>query len=300
MNPARVLLALLGSGLCALAQAPGAEQDPAPRRRSLADGLVRQVVEVGKIALPTAPGGLELGAGEGPLVMVVRRADGTLDVQELDRGAGDHGESREKAVVTPPEEDEVREEAGPEPKKPVKVATVRITRRDEDLAIGPAAEPLAWTGKQIAEAPVLAMLREQFQRTRETKEAGNLLMEVGADAFVQDLLTTWSLARQVGFRTLLLSPVGCDNSQQAESRAVLRELPKRLGWKAERVGPKGMLRIYDGELLIALDGPVRMRDVSPWFVECAQAGIWRIGFVCQKDAKTRVKVPTDLPFDRGL
>ncbi len=33
---------------------------------------------------------------------------------------------------------------------------------------------------------------------------------------------------------------------------------------------------------------------------CARAGIWQIGFAGQRDRRTRFKLETNLPFDRGM
>lgn len=290
-GPALILVAALGAWSVA-------QEAATPPRRSIADGLVRQLVEIGKLKLPTAEHGLEIGHGEGPLVVVVRRADGSLDVQELDRGPGDHGETPAKNQVDQPEEVEVTEQQGPAAAAEVKVASLRITRKGEELAVGPVGDPRAWSGKAVAREPLLAQLRAEFERTKGSKSAGSLLLEVNGDAFLQELLSCWDLARQVGFTALMLSPSDVDPSGSKEARAVLRDLPVKYKWKFDRV-PGIPQKVTDGELLFAVDGPMRVREIAPWFVECARTGIWRLGFVCQKDAKTRVKLATNLPFDRG-
>lgn len=55
--------------------------------------------------------------------------------------------------------------------------------------------------------------------------------------------------------------------------------------------------VADGELLVLLDGAATFGEIAPLRRECALAGLWQIRFLGMRDARTRVKLPSHLPFD---
>lgn len=277
---------------------PSAQPEPQRLPRSLADGLVRQRIEIDGLRPPHLDVGLEIGAGEGPLVLMVRRPDGKLEFTELDRGPGDHGKAPAPDRIDQPVEQAAAAPAPP-PAHTLAVATVRIERSDDRVSVraGVDAEPLV--GESVAKERLQPLLGELLASRRASDVAGQLLLEVAPDATMQDVLTVCEVARAAGFTVLMFSgsragPIDDD------VRGLLAALPAKFGWRTERTGPGGAQPMCDGELLVLFDGPARWADFVPLYVECAKIGIWRISFVGQRDAQTRGKLPANLPFDRGM
>lgn len=278
-----------------------AAQEPAPPaspRRSLADGLVRQRIEIDRLRPPRIDAGLEIGAGEGPLVLLVRRADGTLEVTEIERGLGEHGVAPDPDRLDVPVEQEAAAPALP-PGHNMAPATVQIERSDGRVSVraGKDVEPLV--GEAVAKDRLRPLLAELLASRRDSNVAGQLLLEIAPDAAMQDVLAVCEVARAAGFTTLMFSGSRAGPIREAD-RELLAALPAKFGWRTARMGPGGAQPICDGELLVLLDGPARWADFVPLYIQCAKVGIWRISFVGQQDAKTRCKLPANLPFDRGM
>ncbi len=307
-----LLLALVLAQEPAFAQEPGAAAAP---RRSLADGLVRQRIETDGLRPPRCEGGLEMAAGTGPLVLLVRRADGSFEVQAIDRGLGDHGEAPEKGRIDEPLEEELEEEvAEAKPEKRAKdgqpaaaspatalLATVRLARTDTAVTIGTKAQPDRLRGKDLDRAALRTLLAESFLAAKGGKFEGQILIDASASASLQDVLTTVELARAAGFTTVMFDGVAAGGKRlPAEQEDLVRGIPQQFGWKVEHLGPAKRQPVCDGELLLLVDGPATWGEIAPLYMLFARAGIWRISFVAQQDAKTRWKLPANLPFDRGL
>ncbi|MFK7741706.1 MAG: hypothetical protein AB8H80_15415 [Planctomycetota bacterium] len=346
-----IALLLLATANAAAQAAPTAPATK-PARRSLADGLVRQRIELDRITPPTLRSGDELAQGQGDLVLLVRRRDGTIEPFELQRGLGDHGLSRppvraEERVEVVEEEIE-QQEAPAEPAKgdapqakgakkaaaappnlrPAKTPTLRVLRKsvaaDTDAA-GDAATAAETTATHLlcrldhhrqvdlGAEPDLNRLRplleKQAKRLRGTKVEGVLVLELDSEVTMQDMLQISQLARSTGFETLQIGGSGY-GAAGPETRSVLNALPERFGWDAKGIGPQRMLKIYDGELLILLDGPTTWAEFAPIYVHCSKLGIWRIAIVGQAGVgprgnttagtAQRFKLPIPIPFDRGL
>ena len=120
-------------------------------------------------------------------------------------------------------------------------------------------------------------------------------MDVHVDADIQDVLTCWEIARSVGYATLMFSPLGRMRPYTNEERNLIQGLPKKFGRVAKKQQPP---TVFDGELLILLDGPTRFGDVAPLILQCANTGIWQLSFAGLKDKHHRFKLPTHLPFNQ--
>lgn len=277
--------------------APTVAQAP----RSLADGLVRQAIERERLAPPHCESGLEIGAGKGPLLLLLRRAGGELAIEEIERGSGDHGAAAEKRELQPVvETPEPHKAAGqPQPGAATAPAQLRLGRE--------AAQTLLWTRepKQLQAQPVereklRQLLPALFAATKGSQYEAQLELAIAPEVPMQDVMLTWELARAAGFDTLLWHPLGREKTASARDRELIAGLPAKHGWVVRRRGPGGVQAVCEGEVLIALDGATPFGDVSPLIREFARAGIWQFGFVGQKDRSTRFKLPTNLPFDKGL
>lgn len=274
-----------------LASLPAQEKPASPSKpvRSLAAGLVRQQVEIRKVELPMVQSGLEVGAGQGPMVLLVRRADGALETVELQRGDGDHG-PQAKPMATPEE----IPEKGPEPPQPLRVVLKRADGQFS-IAIGSKGAPV--TARALDRDACRKLLAEHCGKAGE-KSLPAVTIDASPDVTMQEWLTVWELARDVGYTGVMFDGGGAVKSQLDEpARKVLAELPKTFEWKVKKLG--GVQSICSGELLLLLEGKTTWGDVRPLILELARVGIWEIGFACRQDAKTFVKLPTHLPCDLG-
>lgn len=325
MMTSHTLLAasLLAVTLAAQGDATKSDASTPQQRRSLADGLVRELVESQRMRPPRCDAGLELAAGDGPLALLVRRADGSLEVRALQRGLGDHGEAPAIAQATVPDEVEEGAAAAPAGKDkgkdkgadgraPKKVELARLelrlakpgagkegepVRRDLVIGTGLVAERLR--GEQLDRAALAGLLAELCAATKDSAAAGQLLVDAHPEVAYQDVLTTAELARAAGFTSVFFGGIASGLRQlSAEDRQVVLDMPADLGWKVQRK-LNGVVPIHDGEVLVLVDGPAQWGDIAPIYVLCAKAGVWRISLVGQKDMATRFKVPTNLPIDRG-
>ena len=281
------------------APTPTSSQAPAPApKRSLADGLVRQRVETDALRLPRCDGGLEMAAGAGPLLLLVRRADGRLEFEKLERGLGEHGAAPAKVELDVPVEQEEGAAAPAKRAGAPQTATLDIRWADDRVELRSPSSPRRVQAAAIERDAVRPLLEELFAATKRETAAGNLLIEARPEVPVQDVLTILEVARDIGFSGVLFGGSGARRTLSVEQQEQLMAIPEEFGWKVERVAwhPRG---ICDGEVLLLVDGPARWGDIAPIYMVFARAGIWRISFACQQDAKTRWKLPANLPFDRG-
>lgn len=303
-----LLLCLLTAAACA----QGDEARPAQpaKRRSLADGLVRELIESQRLAPPRCESGLELAAGDGPLALLLRRADGTYAVRALQRGLGEHGEAPEMVQPVLVEE---REEDAPAPKadgKKVEVATVKLTLAApraaaegepplRELVVGTRLVAEHHRGANVDRNAMAKLLAEQFAATKTSAVARQLLVDAGPEVAFADVLLTVELAHRAGFTDVYFDGGAANVTRlSAENREAVLGLPNDLGWKPQRM-LNGTIPVHEGELLVLVDGPAQWGDIAPIYMLCARAGIWRISLVGQKDMTTRFKLPTNLPVDRG-
>lgn len=292
-------------------------------KKSLADGLVRQCIERDGLKPPRIESGLEMAAGKGPIVFLVRRANGTFEVEALPRGRGDHGPAAEIAKADVVEVEELVEKAAPAPKPAAKPNTLpepqgnepqgnklpsnkgpaklSITHSDDLVTVvinahGKAlAKASKMTNKAVGRAELTKQLRQCLARSHGTKVAAQLLLEASTEARMQDVLACWEIARAVGFTNIMWLPTGPMRQATDEERTLIAGLAKRFHWQADVSEGRPF---YDGELLILLDGPTRFRDVRPLILLCAKHGIWQIAFAGQDGKSRRFKLPTHLPYDR--
>lgn len=287
-----------------------AAQDPAPRpTRSLAAGLVRQQIEVDRLRPPTAQQGLEIGAGEGPLVLLVWRAGSALTLSELQRGDGDHGHSPEPRRIDLPREEKVVEPPPPPPGEAAKAsaaqpAKVALALTGDELVATSSGASLPTgecsRGKQQLDAKTLRpRLEAMLAAGKDQPHAALLQVDAAADVPMQHVLTLWEMARSVGFTGIAFEGGLSKRTLPTPAREQIEGLAKRFEWPTRQIAD-GVITLCEGELLIALDGPATYGDMVPLMTQLARAGIWRFGFVAKQDAKTYVKLPTNLPFDRGL
>lgn len=322
------------------------QSKPSPRKttHSLADGLVRQVIEREKIHPPRAASGVEMARGQGPIALLLRKRDGSLAVLRLERGFGDHGAKARPPAADIGEEEEILEEVEEEEEKKVNPRK-KPKKRAEGKRGRPVAKPkpLATTpprltlhrdaeGVRIRIAPdlpqvkglekngelraalrllekptpqlnrqaVAAVLRRMRDGTVTTlpRNAGKtwspreqLILTPSASVLAQDFVTLWEVARATGFKTLMLGTTARPKQLRETDRDLFRSFPKKLQWKKNRLA-------FDGELLFLLDHELTWRDIEPLIIRAAEVGIWQLGFVVQKDKRTRFKLPLHLPMDR--
>jgi len=312
-------LALTGE-VAATCPQPVQQGEPRPRR-SLAEGLVRQVIELENLHPPYVASGEEMGAGKGPLALLRRNRNGRLSVIALRRGYGEHGpaaKAPELEVGTEEVEEEIVEDKERKPPKngergnpaparpgrpaqprkagmarsrPGAVARLTLGRKEQSLTVTGPEGKLTFAGKQPDAKKLQAMLRQIVGEAAESRPKRSLVLSASGDVRMQELVATWEAARTVGFRTVAFVAVP-GARLDPEAAATVGDLPEKLGWRKK--GP-----VRDGELLILLDGEVLWQDVAPLLAACARAGIWQLAFVCQKDKETRFKIPAHLPVDRG-
>ena len=287
----------------------------------MADGLVRQLIERKKLQPTRLESGLEMGQGKGPMVLMIWRADGSMSLHKLQRGYGNFGPPAKKQISPLEEEEEVVEEeeevveeeveagrkqagrgaAGPDG-GPVDAArqsalSVKLHRSGDTLRIElPGGRSI--TGAEVDRASLRLVLQQQFARTADAKlRSPRCFIEPQSDVLMRDVLATWEVARTAGFAVFYGGGKIQNEALKPEMREKLASLPGTFDWPTKRVGPQP---ICEGELLILLDGECQWSRFLPLLHECAKAGIWQIAIVGQKDAGTRFKLPTHLPFDMGL
>ncbi|MFT4516161.1 MAG: biopolymer transport protein ExbD [Planctomycetota bacterium] len=291
---------LLISLITVLGASSIAAQAATPKtRKSLAEGLVRHCIERDKLTPPHMESGLEMGTGKGDIVLMVRRADGSLHLEALPRGLGDHGPAAEIKDAALGIEEEKEVGAKPKPGKPkaapgVQVNTLIIKRTKNKVTVTTSADQTPIEGPKVDRAKLEQQLRKRFAITKDPTVEAVLIAKVDADATMQDFLTCWEVARLAGFSVVMLSPTGKVRTSTQEERALIAGIAKKFEWTAENRNGRPL---YNGELLILLDGPTRFGDVAPLIIQCAHEGIWQIAFAGQKNAKQRFKLPTHLPTD---
>lgn len=277
-----------------LAQETPAPLPPAPKR-SLADGLVRQRIEIDRLQPPVVTAGLEVGAGEGPMVLLVRKGNEPLVPHEIERGTGDHGPAAKKTSVGAPL---AGREGAAQPKDRPGVTDdvlVALERKGAELAVGTEAAPREIVGALADRAKLREWLQRQFETTRGTRFEGRIHLRVHADVLLQDVLTTWEVARSVGFRTLLIEDRPPGAQATPADRELLKGLAARFDWSVGTM--LGVHPVCDAELLFLVDGKTRFGELAGLLRACVEFGYWQIGFVGQQDGKTRWKLPMHIPFD---
>ncbi len=269
-----------------------AQQQPAtPPTRSLAAGLVRQQVEIERAKPPVVEQGREVGAGQGPMVLLLRRADGTLHLHELQRGDGDHGPAAEPRRLDVEPETPAHAPVAEEPGAPVRILLRRV---DGGVAVGIGDDPAAIAGKQVDRAAVAKLLAQQRALAPKVQD---VLIDAAPAVTMQQLLTVRELVQAAGFRGVLFDGAAAREPASAADRELLAGLPASFGWHVERTGPQP---VCSGELLLLVDGDVPWGEIAPLYLQCARVGIWEIAFACKRDDKTFLKLPVHLPFDRGM
>jgi hypothetical protein len=266
-----------------------AQESPGKPVLPLAADLVRQRVEAGPLKPPNASHGVELAAGVGPLALLVRRADGKFEVQELQRG-GD--------TKVQPAKPKVLEDA---PTESVEPSTVRFTWHDGVVTVaGVDASAAPWSsGKELDIAALRPKLSTMLAAAKGSKQAGQLLLDPAPEVPMQHLLTLWSTAHELGYRQVMFRSAARDLRVSSAAHELVTGLATRFSWPVRKAGKDGKMSICDGELLLLLDGPATWADVAPLLMVCAQGGFWRLAFVVRKDAETFVKLPADLMVDNG-
>jgi biopolymer transport protein ExbD len=317
---AAVLSLLLGATL--------AQTSPSSApKRSLAEGLTRQWIELHKFVPLHLESGLELGAGQGPLVLLVRHADGKCELAEIERGLGDHGPAAEKQLVELEAveeevveekviEQEVPESPIPKPPQPspakqqepapvspppvVAAPTLQLQKTGDQIRLAEAKGAILGNGDKLDRAALKPALERLFARTQGSKFVGQMLLEIDPGVPMQDVLTCIEVARSAGFLRILFSNRRGLAPLSPEVRELVATLPAKQGWITKPFGRGGAAKFREGELLILLEGSACWGDFAPLYVQCAYAGIWQISLVGQKDLRTRFKLPVNLPFDGGF
>lgn len=308
----RPLAGLTLAAAALLADPLAAQQDDEPTRRSLADGLVRQRIEIDRLAPLKLTVGKELASGNVPMVLLVRRGGGKLEPYTIERGLGDHGASPEPEGVelAPEQEIEVRKPGAkrqPKPKgkaKPrekVRQASLDVVRKTPDGAapfVNVAGIRLEFDAGTLQTKRLRPLLQRLFDKRKGTGVADVMVLRATNDTPLQDVLAVWELAHDVGFRKPLFSGLQGIRPMDADAKKVLTGLPKRFAWPSRRLRANNQ-KVFEGELLLLLEKATTWGDFVSIYAQCAQTGIWRISLVGQR-GKERVKLPIDLPFDGGM
>lgn len=300
-------------------------------KRSMADGLVRQWIEREQLRPPRLQSAVELGHGKGPMVLLIWRPDGSVSLHELQRGHGDFGPAAKKRVV-----DELWEEEELEEAEEVEEEVLEQLEAGEGGAVAGGQEPVPDHAPRVLfsisstetggtrlllslsncvpvsgdpeairvarvdrEALSLA-LRAQLGPRADGEPRPGLLLDVQPEVSMADLLTAWEVAHGLGYTPSFGGAQRKPIDPAVQQR--LLELPKKFAWPIEVFGQPGdhQQPVSEGELLVLIDGEATWGQFAPLIFVCAKAGIWKIAFVGQRDAKTRCKLPTHLPFDRDL
>lgn len=272
------------------------QTDASPPKRSLADGIVRHRIEVDRLAPPHLLSGVEIGTGEGPMVLLVRNRDGTLHATELQRGPGKHGEAAEiaklRAVLEEPETEEGKEAGTPPPD--AVTAKIRIERSGKEIVATPAAKAALPKFDREHLRPTLASL---LAATQGQPHANQLEIEVGVGVPLQDVLVVWEVAWEAGFRVPLFGETVPSRPAAAVIRDQIAGLPAQFGWEGRRL-PDLPMPLHDAEVLVLFDGPTPFAEFAQLLRECTKNGIWQLSLVGQQDAKTRWKLATHLAMCR--
>jgi hypothetical protein len=296
--------------LVALSLAPASATQEPPSGSSLASGLIRQLIDVQQLEIPRLLEDLDPGAGKDPLALLVVKADGTWQLESIERGRGNRISNIHEApdTVDPVEEqaeadaqskpaadEDVIEDGNEEPRRAV--LPIRLTRTDEKtlLQIGAAKpEPLPDGLEQLHSA-----LRSGARERADERKSRTMSIDVALDVPVQDLLTVCAAGKQLGLGgAQLQGKPGGDNDIDLSRR--LRKLGTELGWDRFQDGDGNPLPMFRGELLLLLDGPQTWGDVQSIYMACATSGIWQISFVGRTDAHRCSKLRVNLPVDRGV
>ena len=241
-------LALVTPSLSIAAQ----EQKPPRLVRSLADGLVRQRIEIDRLRPPQITEGVELGSGQGPLVLLIRRAKGDIDFEVIERGRGDRGPSPVPGFVQAPKpkaagkrkpQEEV-EEDGAE-------LILRVVRKDGVFSITMGAAEQIAEGKAIDQPALKAALTRLFEARRGNKRANQMVLEIHEEAMSQDVVTSVGVARKVGFSSLMFSGAG-RGSLTGDDKKRIMDLPSKYGFRVEHRGAQGGQPVAHGEVLVLL------------------------------------------------
>ena len=276
------------------------EQKRPKLARSLADGLVRQRIEIDRIRPPQLASGIELGGGKGPLVLLIRRAGGVIDYEAIERGRGNHGPAPEPVIVDEPAPKKAVDKAPQKPaQKPAALASLHLVRKDGVLFVEADSSKQITKGKVLDKLALTGELKQMLDLRRGTKVASQLLLDIHEDTMMQDVVSVAELALQTGFSNLLFAGKSKQTLKGKDAERLMN-VPSEYGFRLEHHGHPGhQIRIADGEVLILLDGPTRWADFAPIYRQCIKAGIWRIGIVGQRDISTRFKLPMNIPFDSG-
>lgn len=269
-------------------------------QRSLADGLVRQVIETRRVQPPYGEAGEEVGTGKGKIALLHRHRDGRLELTPLRRGHGDHGPAAKPSAAREDKMVEQEMEAifgkpkkkpGQLEPKPGRPTSLTLRRVEGEILLEANGESL-FRGVRIDRQALGKRLESCFAKTKGTTGEGRMSLTPAKDVPFQDMLTAWEVARSVGYRSFALGgPVGPMDRQAKELFAGLQ---KKLGWK------RRSKFVMDGELLLLVEKGLRWRDVEPLFIHASLAGVWQLAVVTQKDAKTRFKLPMHLPVARAF
>lgn len=287
------------------------EQDPegAPRR-SLADGILRQLVEVEGLRLPRFVSGLEPGTGEGPLVLMRLGQEGEPMLQELPRGYGDHGDGSAPVPVTAPVEVEEVGGAARRVEAPglVRLRVLRVEGEGASAvwhlrADGEDRGSFGWRATAEGAADLSAFLGAlRAQALGEESGSGSdaaaptLELRLPEEQPARRALRLWDAARAAGFGRVLLPGRLGGPGPDTDMPQRVAGLAEEFGWETKRIGAQPICR---GELLVMLQGEVSWGRVLDLYSCCARAGIWDIGFV-GADGALRSKLPLPVPFDEAL
>ena len=161
------------------------------------------------------------------------------------------------------------------------------------------AEPIE--GAEVDRATLRPALQQLLALRDESGLSRQLVIRARSKVLMRDLLTVWELAQSLGFEVCAQGKSAEDVYLHPAVEQQIAGLAEKFGWPVKQVAVPGRAQpICDGELLVLIEGRTEWGQVLPLFWECARAGIWQLGFVGQQDARTRCKLPTHLPFDKGL
>lgn len=282
---------------CLCLPALRAQEPPREPTRSSAASRIGQLGEGNKIDVPRAEFGQEAGAGTGPMVLMVRRADGALELHELQRAGGAQG----PATDVPPDAGAIQDAA--DPKQAESEQRLVLARRGTDWTVGTKAKPDVVVGKQFDRAGVTKLLqdlRTGKDKVKDKRQLDYLLLDPAPEVTMELILGVWDVARGLGWQHVMFdNAAGRDRRPGKTEQELIAGIAAKHAWPVRHVGYEQRNPLCSGELLVMVAASTPWSDACPLLGEFARNGIWKFGFVAKKDDKTWVKLPTHLSFDAG-
>lgn len=263
-----------------------------PKQHSIAEQMVREILERGRLQPPVVTSGVPIGEGDGKLAVLVRGADGELEVASLDRATRKEDDPPPFTIELA-EEVQKRRAAAAGPDGPKARITLTIARRGEELRIE-SGERHSVIGGDRVDLTKLSQAMVQWRGEGATR-ADQLVVAAGPEMAAGDVIAAIAAARAAGFADVLLR--GANGALVDAQREVIDAATTDLGWEPARDAVPPMPALFGGELVLLVDGTVTWGEVVQIYTRCTKNGIWRLAFIAVDADGHRVKIPAHVPID---